>query len=402
MAIYSYKAKNISGEQVSGLIEAENAGAAALKLQAREYFPVSISAQKDKLRWGGRLNLRKAGKKDLVIFTRRLADSLKGGLVLARALKILQNQTDNPELLEITKELGRQIQKGKSLSEALRLFPKMFSDMFIAMVEAGETAGIQDVVLQELADFHEKDEELRYRITAALAYPVIMLFIGLLSVIFLLGFVIPKFEIMFQDLGQSIPLPTRILIAASHFLRHSWWLYIPALFLTVLLSLRYGSSGSGKALFSNLKLKLPVIGAFVKKDLISRFIRMLSILLANGIPVLDAINIARNSIDNKVFSDEIDRIYRQVKEGQGLAKPLEHSELFPPFVAEMVTIGEETGNLEASLGSIAGNYEKEVEYALKTMTSLLEPAMILFAGIIVCFIALSMLLPVFQASSGLG
>jgi general secretion pathway protein F len=283
----------------------------------------------------------------------------------------------------------------------LKNFPDVFPSIYIAMITAGETAGVLDTVLDRIADFLDKEEELRYRIQSALAYPLMLLAVGCASVLFLLGFVIPKFELMFQDLGQAMPLPTQILISISHIVRYWWWAYMPIALVAAVSIFRWYSTRTGKLFFSNAKLKLPVIGGFLRKDMVAKFLRMLSILLTNGVPILDALSIARNSIDNLLFSNDIDRICAAVEDGQGLSASIAQSTLFPSMVYEMIAVGEETGKMESSLSRVADMYEREVEYAIKTMTSLLEPAIILFAGIIVCLIALSMLLPVFQVSAGI-
>jgi type II secretory pathway component PulF len=403
MPLFQYKAKNLTGELVFDIIEAENVKIATNKLQSAGFYPILIvpHIQKDTLTNRFTLfKVRNIRHKDVVMFTRQLADSLKGGLPLARALAVLENQTENRFLAVVIKEISLSIKEGKSFSQTLKNYPELFSVMFIAMVEAGETAGILDVVLLRLAGFDEKEEEVRYRLYSTLAYPMIMLLVGMVSVIFLLSFVIPRFEVMFQDIGQSMPAPTKILILTSHVLRYGWWVYVPVLLVLTVVLRKWYLTEQGKLFFSNIKLKLPIIGDFIRKDIISRFIRMLSILLANGIPILDTLIIARNSIDNQIFSNDINRIFLSVKEGQGLSKPLKQSSLFPPMVSEMIAVGEETGNLESSLVRIAEIYELEVEYAVKTMMSLLEPVIILFAGVVVCFVAISMLLPVFQVSAG--
>jgi type II secretory pathway component PulF len=404
MPLFKYKAKNLPGESIVNIIEAENIKAAAGKLQSSGYYPVSILPYRNedaRTRFLSLLRTSKVRHKDKVVFTRRLADSLKGGLPLSRALAVLSKQTENRELSVITKEIAAAIQEGKALSEALALYPAVFSTMYVAMVRSGEAAGVLDTVLLRLADFQEKEEELRYKIRAALTYPAVMLLAGTMSVIFLLGFVIPKFEVMFQDLGQSMPAPTRILVFLSRTVRFGWWIYLPLAVLLVLAVAKWRSTGKGRQFLSALKLRLPVLGIFIRKDLISRFLRIVSILLANGVPILAALTIARDSIDNQLFSNDIDAISAKVKEGEELSNALCQCKLFPSFVTEMIAVGEETGHLESSLGKVAETYEREVEYASKTMTSLLEPVIILVAGIVVCFVALSILLPVFQVSAGL-
>jgi type II secretory pathway component PulF len=402
MPLFSYKARNVQGEQISETLEAEDIKAAAGRIRELGYFPVSIQPfePKQSLR-KSLLGSRKINRNDVSVFTRRLADSLKGGLPLARALRVLENQTEKQELSNLTREIAALIQDGSSLSGALKNYPLIFSTVYVSMIKAGEAAGVLDVVLLKLADFNEKESEIRFKITSALAYPLVMLFVGLVSVIFLLTFVIPKFEVMFQDLGQALPLPTRVLIFASNGIRSYWWALLALTAGLFVFLKNSGASRKGRALFSRLALTIPVTGVFVRKELISRFIRLLNILVSNGVPILDALEIAKSSTGNRVFSDEIEKVRESVKQGQGLSKPLRNSKLFPALVPEIISIGEETGNLESSLGRIADIYEREVEYAVKTLTSLIEPVIILFAGVVVCFIALSMLLPVFQVSSGL-
>jgi type II secretory pathway component PulF len=400
---FSYTAKKISGELVTDTIEADNPKLAAAKLQSLGYFPLTITLRDQKTGWINSLpfSTRAIKHNDIVAFTRRLADSLKGGLSLPRALNVLQNQTEHPKLSRLIKDISLSVQEGKSFSCTLEHYPGIFSSLYIAMVRTGEAAGVLETVLSRLADFDDKEDELRYKLYTALAYPAVMLLVGMASVIFLLSFVFPKFEIMFLDLGQSLPLPTKILLMTSRLLRYGWFVYVPLAVIGIVAAHQWRKTTKGTIFLSRLRLKLPIIGVFVRKELIARFLRMLSILLTNGVPVLDALAIARNSVNNAVFTNELDAIYASVKEGEGLAKPLAHSAVFPPLVAEMIAVGEETGNLESALVRIADIYEREVDYAVKAMTSLLEPVIILFAGVIVCFIALSLLLPVFQVSSGI-
>ncbi|MCB4791509.1 MAG: type II secretion system F family protein [Elusimicrobia bacterium] len=401
MPLFLYTAKNTSGQQVSDTISAENEKAAVSALQSSNLFPVWLKPAKKPFNLPGLFKYNKIGHKDKTLFTRRLADSIKGGLTLTRALSVIERATENEELKKITKEILVMVQEGFSLSQALKKYPEVFPNIYLGMVQAGESAGLLDSVLLKLAEFNEKETELRYRINAALAYPAIMMGVGLLSVFFLLGFVIPRFEVMFQDLGQSIPLPTKILISISNSLRQGWWLYLLIAAALSVFAVKFSRSDKSREVFSKIKLNLPLFGAFFRKDLISRFIRMLSVLLGNGVPVLEALALAKNSIGNRVFEQEIEKIYKSVKDGHGLVEPITKSRFFPPMVSEMISIGDETGRLEESLAKTADTYDREVEYSVKTLTTLLEPVIILFAGIVVCFIAISMLLPVFQMSTGI-
>lgn len=403
MAIYAYKAKDVSGKPQSGTVEAENVKTAAAKLQSMGLYPVSIEAATSKKGLGRffSFKLNSIPRQDVALFTCRLSDLLRGGLPLVKALTVLVRQTENRALQKTIGEIKDAVQDGKTFSSALSAYPKLFSNLYLGIVKAGESAGMLESVLSRLAEFDEQEELLRHRVKAALAYPVLMFMVGLASIIFLLAFVIPKFEAMFMDMGQLLPLPTRVLISASSIIQHWWWLYIPALTAGLLYFDKYRKSVNGGRKIDRIKLALPLAGELMKKELVSRFVRMLGALLKNGVPILDALAMVKDSVGNEVFAAEIDEVYRSVKEGEGLVEPLRNSRYFPPIVADMVAIGEETGNLENSLARIAETYDREVEYSVKTLTSLIEPVIILVVGLMVGFVALSMLLPIFQISASI-
>lgn len=402
MVLFLYTAKNAAGEQYTDTMEADAVKTVAQKLQATGYYPVTIepfTAKRSCLSRFSFFRARKIRHNDVVLFTRRLADCLKGGLSLVRALGILVRQTENVELKKVTVEIHQSVQEGKNFSEVLGTYPDIFPDFYVGMVQAGVSGGLLETVLERLAEFLEKEQEMSNRIKAALAYPLVIMSVGVLSVIFLLTFVIPKFEIMFQDLGQMLPLPTRILIACSNILQNGWWLYVPALAGLMMVSQKFYRTKNGRKLVDTSKLRSPLFGNLLQKEMVSRFIRMFSNLLGNGVPILDALLLAKHSVSNQVLAAEIDTIHQSVKEGRGLVKPISESAFFPPMVADMIAIGEETGNLEAALIRVADIYEREVGYALKAFTSILEPVIILAVGLMVAFIAMSMLLPVFQMSA---
>lgn len=401
MPFFEYKARTINGELTSGTLEAESVKAVALRLQAEQCYPVSITpgaAERGTIRsaFSRKRNVRHA---DITLFARRLADTLRGGLPLARALTVMEKQTENPEMRRITSEIRVAVQEGRGFAATLERFPSVFPSLFRGMVRIGESAGLLEIVLARLAEFSEKEAEWRHRIRAALAYPLVMLAVGIVSVIFLLTFVIPKFAVMFADSGQVLPWPTQTLIVLSSMLTHGWWVYLPGLALAIAGLRKLWRSQRGREMVDVQVMRIPVAGDFIRKELVARFIRMLSILMENGVPILDALVLAKNSVDNRVLAAEVDEISRSVREGRGLVEPLGKSRIFPPLVADMIAVGEETGTLESSLARIADIYEREVEYAVKTLASLIEPVIILIIGVMVAFIAISMLLPVFQMSS---
>jgi general secretion pathway protein F len=400
MPIFIYKAKDLSGNEFTNTLDAKDLQSAALTIQAKGYFPISIKILEDKNLNKNIFKINKINQSDVSMFTRRLADALIAGISVSRALAILAKQTENIELKSITQDIYNLVIEGTPLSSAMNKYPKIFPQIYIGMIKAGEATGTLETVLTRLAEFTEKEKELKSKITSALIYPIILLFLGMASVVFLLTFVIPKFEIMFTDIQQSIPLPTQILIFSSHLLKNYFWIYIPLIIISSLFILKFSKTEKGLVLISRIKLKIPLFGNFLEKNLTSRFLRMLSIMLSNGVPILDSLIMAKNAINNKTLAQEIDKIYESVKQGKGLLAPIKKISFFPPMIADIIAIGEETGEIESSILRIAESYEREVDLALKTTTSLIEPIMILIIGAIICFIALAMLLPIYQMSMG--
>lgn len=403
MAHYRYKAKDTSGKLVVDSIEADTLKGAVAKLHSLHLHPFSITPYTETASWKKILEFRfhEISRSDMILFTCRLSDLLRGGLMLVRALEVLERQTENIALKKIIGDIRTRVHGGEKFSHALQMYPQLFSEMYIGMVQAGEASGLLESVLSRLAEFGEKEENLRHTITSVLVYPCVMLVVGIASVIFLLAFVIPKFEVMFIDMGQTLPLPTRILIGMSEIVKQGWWIYIPVLIAGSIGVNMYLKKDTGKIFVHRLLLQLPVVGMLIKKRQIARFVMMLSALLKNGVPILDALALVKRSIGNMMFKTEMDTIYERVREGEHLVEPIRRSILFPPIVADMVAIGEETGNLEGALERVSEIYIREVDYAMKSLTSLIEPMIILIVGLMVAFVAVSMLLPIFQVSAGI-
>jgi type II secretion system protein F len=403
MPLFIYHAKTRDGKLVTDKIEADNIRLVSNKLQELGYFPVSISESKRTNGQQGLLRKIKApfqriNNSDLAIFNRQLADLLKGGLTLLKSLNLLLNQTENELLRQVIEQLSVDVKEGATFSAALAKHPKVFSRFYMGMVKAGESGGMIEQVIERLADFSEKEADLISKIKSALLYPLTMLFIGIISIIFLMTFVIPKFVIMFADTGQTLPLPTRILISFSQFLKNYWWGYVPLIILIILGIRQYIKTEAGRLYYDRLRLHIPILGDILRKEAIARFTRTLGVLIANGIVIMNALDIIKQTLNNQLFSEAIDDIYVSVKEGKGLIAPLRENGLFPPMVADIVAVGEEAGNLESSLFWIADVYGREVENKLKTMTSMVEPVIILVMGLMVGFVVLAMLLPIFSIS----
>lgn len=401
MARFLYRAKKGPAEVVSGSIEAENENAAFHKLASMGYFPISVeqediekSTVKTKL-----LSLfKKIDMRDLSIFTRQLSDLLEAGLPLVRALSVLQKQTENRYLQRIIADIKEFVQDGNSLSSALKRHPKIFSDLYVSMVGSGEAGGNLENVLLRLAEYQESQEELNTKVRSAMAYPALMGTVGLVTIFVLITFVIPKIVTMFQELNQTLPLPTVILLNISGFIRKFWVMLAGGLLLIYLAFKRGVNTPEGKFAVDRVKLAFPIMGQLILRSEIARFSRTLSTLLNNGVPILEALSVVIAVMGNESLKKDVKTAQREVREGASLAKGLSKGSYFPVFVNNMIAIGEESGALEKALLKVAISYEKEVNKTVRVMTSLLEPAMILTMGLIIGFIVIAMLLPIFELS----
>lgn len=399
MPYFRYKAKNPAGEIISEVIEADNQKFVAEYVQNKGYFPVSIAAEKNGVKRQARQ--KKVKINTLVIFTRQICDLLKGGLPLAKAMELAYKQTENQQFKEIIKDIKEEILKGSSFSSALGKYPHVFNPLYVGMVKAGESSGMLEVSMERIAQHQEKEQDLINKIKTAMAYPAAMMIIGGCTVAFLLVVVIPRFSVIFQDVEQVLPLPTRILIFLSNMLKNWWWLYIPgAVFLAVGLK-RYINIPKGRRQFDQFLLSLPIIGKIAQQEMVIRFTRTLGILLTNGIAMVTALDMVKKAVGNIIVQEEIQRIYEEIKIGKGLVEPLSKSQVFPVVISDLVAAGQEVGSLESSLLKIADTYENNVGNAIKIATSLMEPIVIVVMGLVVGFIVLAMLLPIFEISGAI-
>lgn len=396
MPRYTYIAKSQPQKTVQGDIEAESEQDAINRLAKMGYFPISIQSEDLSLYRQGLWHVRKASSKDTAIILRQLSILIESGVNVLSSLEIIAKQISNKYLKTVLRDVIEKIKGGKSLSESLSSHPYLFSQLYTSMINSGEIGGNLEPTLRRLADFLEKEEEFRNSVRSALAYPAFVFIVGAMTVIILVGFVIPRLITMFEDMGQILPLPTRILINLSGFLRGFWWLILAIIFIFIFLLRRITHRPQGKIQLDRLKLKLPVWGEIVLKTEISRLMRTLSLLLSGGIAVVYALDISTSVVGNQILRIEVQKFKGQISSGLSFSKCLKDSNLFPAFVTNIVSVGEESGSLEKSFLRIADDYENEVGRSLKTLTRLLEPVIILTMGLIVGFIVLSMLLPIFQ------
>lgn len=396
MPRFIYTAKSSPLKTIQGDIEAESEQDAINKLTKIGYFPISVEAEDLFQEKPGIRRFWKISKKEVVLFTRQLTSLIESGVNILNGLNIVSGQTSNKYLRAILNDIIGQVKDGKPLSDSMARHHRLFSSLYTSMIRSGEVGGTMEETLKRLADFLEKEEEFKSSLRAALTYPLFIFAVSILTVVVLLGFVIPRLVGMFEDMGQILPLPTKLLINVSGALRSHWWLILAMIFISVFSLRRINRNPQGKFLLDRSKLKLPIWGEIVLKSEISRLTRTLSVLLSSGITVVYSLDISASVIDNAVLKLEAQKFKDEIANGLSFSQCLNASKLFPAFVTNIVTIGEETGAMEKSLMRIADGYEQEVDRSLKTLTRLLEPIIILVMGLIVGFIVLSMLLPIFQ------
>jgi len=393
MAVFVYQGRTASGVQ-NGEIEAPDRSSAVGELRRRAILVTKIAektAPKMSFKFGGKVK-----DKEMAIFTRQFSTMIDAGLPLVQCLNILAEQSESKTLRSVTGQVARHVEAGSTLADALRRHPRTFDDLFTNLVEVGEAGGILDVVLQRLAAYIEKAAALKRKVKAAMVYPCAIIGVALLVVIFMLTFVIPTFAQMFKDLGADLPLPTKVVMLLSDFVRSYILLIIAGMIGSVMALRSYYRTEGGRGTIDALMLKLPVFGTLVRKVAVARFTRTLGTLVQSGVPILDGLRITARTAGNKVVEKAVLQCRAAVTEGKTLADPLRTSGVFPPMVTQMISVGEQTGALDAMLSKIADFYDDEVDTAVSTLTSLLEPIMIVFLGVVVGGLVVAMYLPIFK------
>lgn len=398
MAVFKYRAKN-GPQNVEGVLEAQNKDGVVEKLNSMGYVPVRIEEVvkkgKSKQITSGAL-LGKVKSREITVFTRELASLIKAGVPILKALNIITNQSGSSYLKNMLTNIQTEVRDGAAFSSTLTNYPKVFSPLYIAMVRSGESSGTLQEVLFKIADYRQKQDEIVAQVRAALAYPILMAIVGAGTIFFMFTFVMPRLMRIFQRIGQELPLTTRLLISVSSGMQ-KWWLWIILIVAALILLIRQGAKTKAqKKLFSQIKLRLPLIGEFVHKSELARFCRTLEVLIRSGITLLNAIEVAIPILDNEAIKEEVSRSAKELKEGSSLGRSLESCKHIPEFMSNLIIVGEESGKLDETMAEIAFSYERDTDEAVKIMTSLLEPLMILLMGLIVGFIVISMLLPIFQ------
>jgi len=389
MPKYNYIAKTSPDKTIREEIEAESEQDALNKINSMGIFPISVTAVMP-------LKPDKIPAKDITVFTRQLSNSIESGINIFRALNVLVAQTSNKTLKLILADVSNKIKSGRPLSGALADYPQVFPSLYTSLVHSGEASGNIGGALQRLADFMEADQEFKNSVRAALTYPVFIIFVGFLSLGVLFGFVVPRLVLLFNEMGQALPLPTKILIAISKAVTSYWWVTFILAGLAIFLWQRIKNTQQGRTALDNFKLKLFAVGDITLKIEIGRFMRTLSLLLSGGTPIVPALGVAASVLENSVLEKEIRQIIPKIAAGSSFSACLKNSKILPVFLENIIAIAEETGTLEKALLRIADSYEADADRALKQFTRLLEPVIILVMGLIVGFIVLSLLLPIFR------
>lgn len=398
MPTYSYKVRNQTGDIVNGVIDAPNTDAVAEQLFSKGYTPIIIEAEeeiKSPIEKGWQI-FDRVKDEDIIVFSRQLATLVTSGISFIRSMDTLAEQTKSRKLRKIIEEIRREVEKGGSFSDALAKFPKVFSTLYISMVKVGEEAGVLDDILNRLASLLEHDATTRARVKAATRYPVIVVISMIIAFLVLTTFVVPKFASLYQSSKVELPLPTQVLIFLNKAIRTYWPLMLAAVAGVIFTFKGYVKTPSGRWNLDKFKLRVPIIGSVVEKTVMSRFARIFSTLYRSGIPMLHALDIVAGTLGNIIIARAVGVIKESVREGKGLAVPMASTMVFPPMVTQMVAVGEETGALDDMLTKVSDYYDLEVEYAIKNLSTTLEPVLLVFLAGGILFLALGIFLPIWD------
>jgi general secretion pathway protein F len=402
MPAYNYRASTLDGKIIEGTMEALDDGTVSLKLQEMGLLPVRIgsatrkSAFTREIEWPWKR--KKVQRKDLLVFTQELHTLVRAGFPLDRSLAVLGQLAESPAMAEVVQDVLKEVKGGKSFSEALAKYPEVFPKVYVSMVKAGEAGGALEEILSRLASYLETSENLRSYIVGALIYPVLLSVVGLVSVTILMLFVVPKFASIFKDMNVPLPLPMAVLSGFSSLISHFnfWLLALAAILVSGYYFKRFRESEEGRLKWDRWLLRIPLLGVVLRKIEVARFSRSLGTLLHGGVPLLQAMTIVRDIIGNQSIAKTIEPIRNGIKKGEGIAQPMKQSGVFPPLAMHLIEVGEESGKLDSMLIQVAEVYDVEVRNSIKNLISFFEPALILFMGIIIGTIVVSMLMAIFS------
>jgi type IV pilus assembly protein PilC len=400
MPMFAYVGRTRGGQTISGEMDAPNREAVVAQLRKQQILATTVKQKAkdiDFTLFGGGVK-----DKDIAVFTRQFATMIDAGLPLVQCLEILATQQPNKTFKKALQDIRQNVEGGATFAAALKRHPKIFNQLYCNMVEAGEAGGILDTILNRLAAYIEKAMQLKRRVKSAMIYPSVIVTVAITVVIFLLIFVIPTFKSMFEGFGASLPLPTQVVLEASRITRTYWYIFAGVLVAAVLGIRFYYQTPNGRKVIDALLLKLPVFGELLRKVAVAKFTRTLGTLISSGVAILDGLEITARTAGNKIVEEAVMRTRASIAEGKTIAEPLKASKVFPPMVVQMISVGEQTGALDAMLSKIADFYDEEVDVAVANLTSLLEPMLMVFLGIVIGGVVIAMYLPIFKLITVIG
>lgn len=404
MAVKTFKwvGRDRAGSSQRGQIQAENEAQARTMLRQQQIIASTVRPAPKEIHFSLPGFGSKVRDRDIVIYTRQFATMIDAGLPLVQCLGVLEDQTENPALASTIGKVKLHVEGGQTYAEALKAYPNVFSDLYVNMVAAGELGGILDTILARLASYIEKAVALKAKIKSAMTYPAAIVGVAVLIVIFLLVFVIPQFAKMFEEFGATLPAPTRFVMAISHFAKNYILFAIVGVVVGSRLFRYYYKTYRGRRVVDAILLKLPVVGMLLKKIAVAKFTRTLGTLISSGVPIIDGMEIVAKTSGNAIVEDAIIGAIASIKEGESMSKPLLEADVFPPMVIQMIAVGEQTGALDAMLAKIADFYDEEVDISVASLTSLMEPMIMVLLGAIIGGVVVAMYLPIFKLAATVG
>lgn len=401
MPVYLWEGRNRNNQIQKGQMESASEEAVRAQLNRLRIAPTKIKKKPKDLLENVSFLQPKVKEKDIMVFARQFSTMIDAGLPIIQCMDILQSQQENATFKKMLKSIKDQVESGSTLADALKKYPKHFDNLFINMVAAGEAGGILDVILKRLAGYMEKAARLKRKVKGAMVYPAITIFVAVVVVAIILVFVIPVFQEMFADFGSALPGPTLLVIAMSEFVKDNLHLIIGALIIFFFAFRKYYKTDKGRLTVDAMVLKLPVFGMLLRKVAVAKFTRTMGTMLASGVAILEALDIVAKTAGNRIVEKAIYSVRSGIAEGRTMADPLQASGVFPPMVCQMIAVGESTGALDAMLEKIADFYDEEVDQAVENLTAMIEPAMIIFLGVVVGGLIVSMYLPIFQMAGAI-
>lgn len=400
--VYLWKGKNPKGRKIKGEMEAESPEQVRTSLQRRKITPTSVKKKPKDLFENIEFLQPKVKDSDVIIFARQFSTMIDAGLPLLQCLDILQSQQENPTFKKNLKKIKESVESGETFADSLKRYPKVFNELFINMIAAGEAGGILDVILQRLSAYMEKMAKLKKQVKGAMTYPAITLAVAVIVVAIILVFVIPVFEEMFASMGSALPAPTQMVVAMSNFVISNILWLVGGTVGTLIAIQRFYKTKKGRILMDDLFLRLPVMGILIRKVAVAKFTRTTSTMISSGVSILEALDIVGKTAGNKIVEFAIADVKVGIAEGRSMADPLLESGVFPSMVCSMIAVGESTGALDTMMEKIADFYDDEVDQAVKNLTDMIEPFMLVFLGVVVGGLVIAMYLPIFSMAGGIG